>query len=363
MIEKGSVELPVSLEGIWDVVVVGAGPAGLSASRRAALGGLRTLVLDRRSQVGVPVQCAEYVPLRVAMEFPKSVWGQKVDEMWTFVEGKIVAKNHWPGVVLHREVADNFLAKRAEDAGAIVLNKSRVMAVEKGRVTFQKRGKVHTVRTRFVIGADGPLSICARSLGEKRGPFLHSLQVRIPLREEVHRTEVHFRAEFRGGYGWVFPKGEKANVGLAVARPEAFKLNEFLRAFLGELAQRGLIHEVLLRDLSGGLVPIGGPPSRTAQDWILLAGDAASQTDPVTGGGIPNALLCGELAAEAVRGALEIGDPRGALTYEEMWRDLLGHGLARAARHRRGMEKDWGKKPLEEVIRAHWVAFREYFRG
>lgn len=363
MIEKGSTEFPLFPDGEWDIVVVGAGPAGLSASRKAALGGLKTLVLDRRSQVGVPVQCAEYVPLRVAMEFPRAVWGQKVEEMWTLVEGKMVAKNHWPGVVLHRELADGFLAARAEDAGAILLNKSRVMAVEKGQVTFQREGKVHTVRTRFVLGADGPLSICARSLRDKRGPFLHSLQLRVPLREEINRTEIHFKAEFKGGYGWLFPKGDKANVGLAVARPEAPRLKEFLKAFLRELAQRGLIREVPLRDLSGGVVPVGGPPSRTAQEWILLAGDAASQTDPVTGGGIPNALLCGELAGEAVREAITSGDPRDALTYEEMWRDLLGHGLERAARHRRRMEEDWGKKPFEEVIRAHWVAFREYFRG
>ena len=363
MMEKGCIGFPICLDGVWDIVVVGAGPAGLSASRKTALGGLRTLVLDRRFQVGVPVQCAEYVPLRLAMEFPRAVWGQKVEEMWTFVEGKIVAKNHWPGVVLHRELADRFLAKRAEDAGAILLTRARVTGVEKGRVTFQSEGRVHTVRTRFVLGADGPLSICARSLGDKRGPFLHSLQVRVPLREEMHRSEVHFKVEFRGGYGWLFPKGEKANVGLAVARTEAPRLKEFLRAFLWELAQRGLIHGVGLRDLSGGLVPIGGPLSRTAQEWILLAGDAASQTDPITGGGIPNALLCGELAGEAVREALGRGDPREALNYEEMWRDLLGRGLERAARHRRRMEEDWGRKPLEEVVRAHWVAFREYFKG
>lgn len=361
MRKEDSKELPVS--GMWDVLVVGAGPAGLSAAKKTASEGLRTLVLEQKVEIGVPVRCAEYVPLRVAMEFPKEIWAQRTEEMWTFVEGNLVAKNRWPGVILQREMAERFLAMEAVDEGANIITCCRVLGVKRQGVVFQRKGKIKEVRAKFIVGADGPLSTCARALGRKRSPMLHCLQVRVPLKEKIDRTEVHFKRELKGGYAWLFPRGEKANVGLGVCRPQASRLRQYLEAFLDEMAERGLIQKRPPFALTGGLVPVGGPISRTVEEWMLLVGDAAGQTDPVTGGGIPNALLCGKIAGEAMVEAIKRGDPTKAMMYEEMWRDTLGKSLGRSARHRKIMEQDWEKMPLERVIRSHWIGFKEYFKG
>lgn len=345
----------------WDVIVIGAGPAGSSAAREAALGGCRTLVLERRKVVGRPVQCAEYVPMAVALKASQDSWAQKVVGMRTFVEGRLVAENQWPGVVLHRERFDQGLAQEAVGAGASLIKGAKVIRAGRGHVSFYNEEGPQEVEAPVLIGADGPLSRTAVSLGLRHKTFIYGLQIKARLKSPMSHTEVHFWPGFKGGYGWVFPKGEWANVGLGVARSEAGRLPELLGSFVDFLRKRGTLREGLQGQPTGGLVPVGGPHPVTASGSVLLAGDAAGHTDPVTGGGIPNALLCGELAGRAAREALGSGRMEKLGEYEETWRDLLMHALERALGHRSRMDENWLKRPFEALVRSHWVAFREYF--
>jgi digeranylgeranylglycerophospholipid reductase len=349
------------VEKNWDVVVIGAGPAGASAARKAAVGGCRTLILERRRVVGRPVQCAEYVPLAVATKAAPSSWAQSVEGMLTFIEGRLCAENRWPGVVLHRERFDQDLARQAVEAGACLLEGSRVQTLQEGRVTFFREGRPHEVEAPILIGADGPLSRTAMALGLRHRAFLHGFQVRAGLRSPMTHTEVHFWPMFREGYGWVFPKGEWANVGLGVARSQAGRLPGLLGTFLEHLRRRGIIGSELQGRPTGGLVPVGGPHPVTAGGSILLAGDAAGHTDPITGGGIPNAILCGELAGQVASEALGSGDMELLARYEESWRDLLLPSLERALTHRRQACENWMRGSFQDLVRSHWVAFREYF--
>lgn len=345
----------------WDVVIIGAGPAGSSAAREAASGGCRTLVLERRKQVGMPVQCAEYVPMAVALRASRSSWAQEVEGMQTYLEGRLLAENRWPGVVLHRERFDLELAQEAARAGACIVKGARVMRVERDGVSFMWGEKLLEVQAPVLIGADGPLSRSGLALGLRHKTFLYGLQVRAQLKSALSFTQVHFWPAFRGGYAWVFPKGEWANVGLGVTRSEAGRLPELLSSFLEHLAQGGVVTRRLPGPPTGGLVPVGGPHEITAWGSVLLAGDAAGHTDPVTGGGVPNAILCGELAGQAAREALGSGRMEKLGEYEKHWRDILMPVLERALRHRRLMDLRWLQDPFERLVRSHWVAFREYF--
>jgi|YNPNPStandDraft_1061719.scaffolds.fasta_scaffold28137_2 digeranylgeranylglycerophospholipid reductase len=349
------------LQKKWDVVVIGAGPAGSSAAREAALGGCRSLLLERRKVVGEPVQCAEYLPMAVALRASQNSWAQKVVGMRTYVEARLVAENQWPGVVLHRERFDQELALEAVGAGVCLLKGAKVQRVGKGLVSFYNEKGLQEVEAPVLIGADGPLSGTALALGLRHKAFLYGLQVKAQLKSPMNHTEVHFWPTFRGGYGWVFPKGEWANVGLGVARSEAGRLPLLLGSFLEHLRHKGLIGSQLQGRPTGGLVPVGGPHPVTARGSILLAGDAAGHTDPITGGGIPNAILCGELAGRVASEALGSGDIRLLARYEERWRDLLMPTLERALGHRGRMEESWLKRPFEALVRSHWVAFRDYF--
>lgn len=198
-------------------------------------------------------------------------------------------------------------------------------------------------------------------MGLRHKSFLYGFQVKAQLIRPLPYTEVHFWQAFQGGYAWLFPKGEWANVGVGVARAQAGRLPKLLDLFLGHLVQRGVVTKGLRGPLTGGLVPVGGPHKLTASGSVLLAGDAAGHTDPVTGGGIPNALVCGEMAGQAACEALGSGKMERLGGYEQGWRDLLLPALRRALRHRGLMDENWSKGSFEILVRSHWVAFRDYF--
>lgn len=352
---------PPEIQAKWDVIVVGAGPAGSSAARMAASAGARTLILERRREVGVPVQCAEYVPKGLAIRLPRDTWAQEIAGMRTFVNGKPVCENPWPGVVLNRDLVDKALAREAQRAGAVLITRCTVLGLRGTGIKVRMDGRALELKAPVIIGADGPLSRTGASMGVRNSSFLFCLQVKARLSEPVAHTEVYFKEDFEAGYAWVFPKGDWANVGLGVRRPKAYKLRALLEGLLGELYSQGRIVEPGPKGLAGGLVPVGGPHERTVLGRVLLAGDAAGQTDPITGGGIANAILCGELAGTIAAEALGKGDLKRLREYEEAWRDILLKPLRRARRHREGLQEGWGRVPLEALVRAHWVAFREYF--
>jgi geranylgeranyl reductase family protein len=352
----------------WDVVVIGAGPAGSSTALQVAEAGYRVLVLERRRQVGFPVQCAEYVPLPLLHEVcpPDSAVAWPVESLQTYVEGRLLAENRWPGVILNRALFDRALAERAVNRGARLLTGCRVEGLENDTVFFRKEGELQSARARIIVGADGPLSIVGRSVGLRNRAFVYGLQVEAPLVSPLGHTQAHFRPEFVGGYGWVFPKGTTANVGLGVVRAAARALPRLMAGFVKELREQGVIAEGPLLGRTGGLIPCGGPPVRTVgaihELPLLLVGDAAGQTDPITGSGIPAACSCGRIAGRAILDALAADEPHRIRDYEEQWRGLLGNGLNRALRHRDTQERDWNTGPFEALIRSTWIAFPEYYR-
>jgi len=138
-------------------------------------------------------------------------------------------------------------------------------------------------------------------------------------------------------------------------------LSGLLMGFLDDLRKRGLLGADPPLRRTGGLIPASGPPHRTTEKGVLLVGDAAGQTDPITGGGIPAAILCGKMAGGAVVEASKKGDPTHLDLYEAAWRDRLGRSLQRALRRRRSMEEQWHRKPFHLLIREHWIAFRQYY--
>jgi geranylgeranyl reductase family protein len=351
--------------GHWDVVIVGAGPAGSSTALPLAEAGCKVLLLERRSRVGVPVQCAEYIPQPLAGEVgaPPAALAQRVKSLRTFIRGSAVAENRWPGVVVNRDALDQHLVYRAVARGATLLTGCRVKSIEDHAVVFRQQGGMLRVTACVIVGADGPASVTGRHIGLRNLNFVYGLQVEAPLAEPLDHTQAHFREEFVGGYAWVFPKGDTANVGIGVERIAAKALPRLLTAFLEELRALGIIAGGPVCRRTGGLIPIGGPLPQSVRDHVLLVGDAAGQTDAVTGGGIPAAIHGGEIAGQAIREALAAGDPAGIRRYEEQWRDLMGRTLARSLGHRRRQTRDWNLGPFDRLIRRTWIAFPEYYHA
>ncbi len=346
-----------------DVLVVGAGPAGSAAAAAAAEGGARVLMLEKKHTIGQPVQCAEFVPrplLREAgVEEPGVV--QEVKGIRSFFPDGSVHEHNSAGYMLDRATFDRSMAERAVKAGAELMTAATLVSLKDGRAAFVNDGGETEVEAKVVIGADGPRSTVGFSIGVMNGHFIHAAQMVLPLKEPMEHTEVHFLKRFTGGYAWVFPKGDVANVGVGILQTplssDARPVRMLLEIFADRMALDGKIGTSVM-SRTGGLIPVGGP-LRTVKDNVILVGDAAGHTHPITGGGIPQAVVCGRMAGTAAaRAALE-DDMSNLDAYEIGWQNLFGQELDRAVERRRYMERGW--EDLDRILPRCWVTFREYY--
>ncbi len=341
----------------YDVIIVGAGPAGSTAAYVLARGGSRVLLVDFKRKVGSPVQCAEFVPIQISYRFPEffteETVAQKIDDMVHLTPWGEVVRSESPGFMLRRDRFDHLIADLALKEGADLMLRTLFLGFEDGKIWLEH---IDT-RTRFpveadlVIGADGPRSRTARITGDHTRTFLTTAQFTMPLRETLRDLIIYFRDYIPGGYGWVFPKGELANVGVGIDPDFGVNVMDVLRRFVKEVVADGFVEEKIL-SRTGGWIPAEGI-KRPFRRKVLLVGDAGGFCHPITGGGIANAVLTGAMAGEAI---LE-GSPED---YEEEAMDVFGETLTKAALKRVKYMKSWDD--LEFIIPRTWIAFDEYWK-
>lgn len=326
-----SQKAPVApLDRDYDVVVVGAGPGGSMAALAAARAGARVLLLEKRQEIGSAVRCAEGVAGQPLAQFvtPDPRWiSATVDSATiTALEGserrEVLRRSGSRGYVLERRVFDRALAEAAASAGARVLAKAPVVGLvdDDGRVAGVRaswRGEVSEVAARVVIAADGVESLVARWAG---------VDTRLPTHDAMSCAQflmagididpsccAYFVGEEAapGGYIWIFPKGpDRANVGIGVQsdvsqRPALDYLLEFVSA-TPRLARGSIVTQIF------GVAPVAAPAAHPFSDGLLIVGDAARQVDPLTGGGILNAMTAGEIAGKVAAEACARGDTSAA---------------------------------------------------
>src|SRR5580658_7134815 len=320
----------------FDVVVVGAGPAGSLAARAAAESGARTLLLDHRPELGHPVQCGEFVPspaeLADLFDCPQLIGTAFAtpattvlhETRWMACVSPYGHRFRFPlhGATVSRRAFDKALAVRAEGAGAELRYPLGVTGV-RGREVRLANGS--TVEGAVVIGADGPLSTVGRSVGliPERTMFrMITATVDGPLSDGI---ELFFGRDAPGGYGWSFPRTHDLNVGLGV--PE-LRPGETLGGLLEKFVDR--YHLGAIREPTRWWVPVGPPPASLVRENVLLCGDAANLVMATNGGGIPTAMLSGWLAGGAASARVRSGAPLAQ--YDVAWRQTLFEPLERAAR-------------------------------
>lgn len=347
----------------YDILVVGAGPAGSAAAMTAAGLGARVLAAERREVIGVPVRCAEYVPRALLGELPFRDRGfvvQSVKAMRTLLPNGDTRETKAPGLVIRRDFFDQRLAECARENGAEVRTGVRVLSNENGEVVLrQSRGGMVRIRPRVIIGADGPHSAVAGWMGVRLRRVIPGIQVRMPLAGPMDHTDVCFHPAIFGAYGWVFPRGDEANVGLAMAGDLARgALKATLDWFVGRMVHEGKIRGAPRKRMFGWIP--AAPLERLVQGNMMLAGDAAGHAHPITGAGISNALLAGRLAGKWAVEAVRTGDLSSIQGYEGELKEELGETLERGDQRRRLLERHWDR--LSEALPYCWIAFREYFQ-
>ncbi len=348
-----------------DVLCAGLGPAGARAAAAAAKRGLRVLAVDRKREPGLPVQCAEFVPALIGSNvggLARSV-RQSIRAMETYVETEVPdLTDPFPGQMLDRAAFDAALAEEAVDAGATCRFATTVRAVGRDGSVALSDGTC--VRAHVLIGADGPRSVVGRAIGSINRHLVETRQVTVRLLEPHDATDIFLSAATPGGYAWLFPKGDVANVGAGVDPAHKDRLKDIVGDLHRGLVAAGRVgREILAR--TGGAIPVGGMVKSTGAlgtTPVLLAGDAAGLANPVTGAGIAAAVHSGTLAGDAAAAALE--DPAQARAdYEDELDALFAVALSRAVRRREelahAMQTD--ALPRSAALRRGWVAYPEYW--
>jgi digeranylgeranylglycerophospholipid reductase len=332
-----------------DLVVVGAGPAGSMTAKVAAEAGLDVVMLEKRQEIGDPVRCAEGVSkaaLKKMVE-PDPVW-ISADVKGARIRGpdrtEIVMSEDRAGAevgyVLERKVFDRVLAQQAAEAGAKVMVKTRALGLlhEGGvpsGISAQFIGESLKIEAPLIIGADGVESKVGRWAGIDTALKPKDIETcaQFLLQDEKiddEYCEFYLGNEIApGGYVWSFPKGNKlANVGIGVLGSKANSGTpiKLLREFVKKNFPEGKVLEMMV-----GGVPVSGPIETTTADGVILVGDAARQSDPITGGGIINGMRAGVIAGEIAADLVPKGevDKEAFQVYEKRWRETIGKSITR----------------------------------
>jgi digeranylgeranylglycerophospholipid reductase len=314
----------------YDAVVVGGSIAGLYAGMKLARGGMSVCIIDRKSTIGVPVRCGEATgnlgELSRFFEPQKSWVAREIGGCALHINDSFCVKQavRDAGVVLHRDKLEQGLADEAGKLGATILLDAVVIGLHEnhhGKWDGVAIENGNVIAGRYIIGADGCESKVGQWAGITRPLSLDEAASSIEYHVESDYCNDGFLHFFMGssvimpGYIWVFPKGDKhvlAGGCLYGCPRETPKVKHFVDEFIKRRMPGARYHSMIT-----GCVPVTLCPRELTKRNVLVIGDAARQSNPLSAGGIMNALEAADLAANAVLSCN--GDHRKFIVYSRLW--------------------------------------------
>ncbi|MGY5874102.1 MAG: NAD(P)/FAD-dependent oxidoreductase [Candidatus Thorarchaeota archaeon] len=346
----------------YDVIVVGAGPAGSIAAYECARNGLKTLFLEK-SQLPRDKPCGGAVMYRglrlLNGDIPRALVEREIYGLrFEFSSGKHAEfqSDRLMGITVHRSLFDEFLTRRASDAGAELHENARVdgVSLHTDRVTVSLADGMDFDGS-ILIGADGVNTVVGRAVGLR------------PKRKDLTKVGLGMEADFYVGeagvgkatngkpsilqmlpvrgrlsYGWIFPKREHLAIGIAGGALHMFPLRPVFDTFYTELGQRlgvDLVPEKRRTHFLGGW----GLHNKNVTQRVVLIGDAAGWVDPMMGEGIAYAMMSGMHAARIVTDAIEQG------RYDEQFLEEYHHLCAKECAANFGMAAWAGSRSIAFV--------------
>ena len=366
---------------MYDVIVVGAGPAGSSAARAAAERGLEVLLVERELEIGVPDKCGEFVPslkemrrliphakdLERYFDPPRDLIVNRTRYVRFVFPNEREISIEFEGVVIERKLFDKHLANEAARAGADIATSVKVVdLLEGGRgVKAKTLSGLVELESKVVVAADGAYSLVARRAG-------------LPLSSDPMDYGVGFQYEMvgvdhdpdyvdmyvgedvaPGTYAWIIPKGlDVANVGTGVRVPYV-KRGMNVRDYQRNFVEKHPVASPKLRRakptaIKAGCIPVGGPIEEMVAGNVLAVGDAGGHTVPTVGGGIPTGLVIGSIAGEVVASHVLEGGSLSA--FDVAWRAELGETLKNSLRIRRMIDVVFkSARMIDWVTKRGWL--------
>ncbi len=349
-----------------DVAIIGAGPAGTACAKKLAENGFSVKVFDKRAEIGSPKRCGEGLS-EASQQFvgkiPDRCIAQKIRGARLYApNGRYLdAILTEGGFVLERKVFDKWLAEEAVKAGASVQANTYVsdfLKDTKGFFTgvkgeflgneFEEKAKVVVCAT----GAESPLRNQALGVFSKVNLIDSCIQYEMTNVDMVpDLIHIYLSGVLAPrGYVWVFPKGEhRANVGLGII-PQEKKPGAYLAEFMKEHPE---INKGSIIEVNAGCVPVGGMAKDMVANGLVLCGEAANHVNPIHGGGIKEAVISGQMAADVIADCIKKGDvSKKALSkYNDVWWEERGSHLKRVEKLRETLEK-LSDQDLDDLVDA-----------
>ncbi len=315
---------------MYDVVVVGGGPAGSTVGTILAAKGLSVAILDAQ---GFPRDkpCGGYISASCAATI-RHVYGEPfLDQVsvarsadWLLLLNYGLVASVCGGDTGHfvkRLHMDAALAGAAAAAGCTILESARVVHIDPDQATATLSSG-QQIRGSVLIGADGVGSVVRKAIRPVRPGDHRAMAVGMVAAVPADRIRPDacwsraatapaiFFGNVPWGYGWVFPNGDTASIGVGGLISANKGIKASWEAFIRKTCVPGTLETLRPQ---AGLLPFGNFERSPGKDAALLIGDAAGMADPVTGEGIGYAFLSAQLAAEAVAAGLAAGSPRSAV--------------------------------------------------
>jgi digeranylgeranylglycerophospholipid reductase len=350
----------------FDVIIIGAGPAGTCCARKLAQSGLSVKVYDKRQEIGAPKRCGEGISegtVEILGKIPERCIAQRIKGARVYSpNGKYLdAVLEDGGYVLERKVFDKWLAEEAARAGADIQADTLVTSLIKDNGFFKGVrgnfiGDEFEARAKMVVcatGAESPIRNQALGIFSRQDLIDTCLQFEMS-NVDMDQDFIHIylgNEMAPRGYAWVFPKGgDRANVGLGIIPGEKTP-KYYLQRFIENHPE---IHRGSIIEVNAGCVPVGGMVKNMVTDGFMVCGEAAHHVNPIHGGGIKEAVVSGHMAAEVIKSCLSKNNvsAEALSVFNKMWWDERGSSLKNAEKLREVLEKlsDEDLNGLQEAL-------------
>jgi geranylgeranyl reductase family protein len=292
---------------MYDVAIIGSGPAGAVAALDLARQGIKVILVEKASLPryktcggGIVHRAARLLPVDIRTAVERECYSAQLNILDTDLHFSTTRKQPIVSMSM-RDKFDFLLVSAAAEAGAEIQTECELLDLVTQADGVRLVTKERSLKARFVIAADGAMSTVARKAGwPETRHLIPALEYEVRVDSDtLNRFGLMARFDFGivpYGYGWVFPKKEHLSIGVLSMRRHSINLGEIFQNYLKVIG----IGKIESMERHGFIIPVRPRRGDMARGRILLTGDAAGLADPVTGEGITYAIQSGLLAARAL---------------------------------------------------------------